>query len=453
MDEAPEPIELEAVSEDAAPSPESRRKRAWLIIILTVVLIALLVFAWRWRHATPAATPETEAEVVVSVKTAKATRQPIAAEVSAVGTIFPREQVTVSANINGQIAAMRLLKNAVVRRGETIATLDLRDLQAQRAEAVAALQEANINLRATRTSAIPQTNTQQQKDLADATAAVNNARAVYERRKKLYDQGGLALKDLQDTQLTLTNAENNLKFVKEAATISQTATKPNDIALANSKIQQAQQRIKTLDAQLSFANIPAPLTGIVTDQFQFQGEYATAGGRLVTIADISEVIVKAQFADSVVDRVEVGDAVTVLPTDAPDERLGGKVTLISRSSDAANRTVEIWVNLGNGAGRLRVGGAANVVIGTQQQQNAVVVPTAAVTLDAANEKTGVVMVVDEESVAHETKVEIGLKTAEFIQITSGLEGDETVVIEGNYALPDGTKVEEKKEETEGEAEK
>ena len=356
MDEAQEPIELEAESQDSAPPPESGRKRAWLMVLLTLALVAALVFAWRWRRATPAPTPEAEAEVVVSVKTAQATRQPIADEVSAVGTIFPREQVTVSASINGQIAGMRLLKNAVVKRGATVATLDMRDVQAQRAEAVAALQEANINLRATRTSAIPQVNTQQQKDLADAIAAVNNARAVYERRKKLYDQGGLALKDLQDSQLVLTNAENNLQFVKSAANISQSATKPNDIALANAKIQQAQQRIKTLDTQLSFARVAAPLTGIVTDQFQFQGEYATAGGRLLTIADISEVIVKAQFADSVAGRVKLGDAVTVLPTDAPDERLGGKVTLISRSSDPTNRTVEIWVNLGNGAGRLRVGG-------------------------------------------------------------------------------------------------
>jgi hypothetical protein len=51
------------------------------------------------------------------------------------------------------------------------------------------------------------------------------------------------------------------------------------------------------------------------------------------------------------------------------------------------------------------------------------------------------MVVDAQNVAHETKVTIGIRTADKIEIVEGLEGGETVVVEGNYALPDGTKVE------------
>ena len=51
------------------------------------------------------------------------------------------------------------------------------------------------------------------------------------------------------------------------------------------------------------------------------------------------------------------------------------------------------------------------------------------------------MVVDDQNVAHETKVTIGIRTPEKIEIVEGLKGGETVVVEGNYALPDGTKVE------------
>jgi len=61
-----------------------------------------------------------------------------------------------------------------------------------------------------------------------------------------------------------------------------------------------------------------------------------------------------------------------------------------------------------------------------------------------------VMVVDEESVAHETKVTVGVRTSERMEITSGLKGGETIVVEGNYALPDGTKVEVTESEKEGE---
>jgi multidrug efflux pump subunit AcrA (membrane-fusion protein) len=54
---------------------------------------------------------------------------------------------------------------------------------------------------------------------------------------------------------------------------------------------------------------------------------------------------------------------------------------------------------------------------------------------------GTVMVVDGSNVAHETKVTVGIRTPQTIQITSGLQGGETVVTQGNYALPDDTRVE------------
>ena len=68
-------------------------------------------------------------------------------------------------------------------------------------------------------------------------------------------------------------------------------------------------------------------------------------------------------------------------------------------------------------------------------------PASAVTLDAPNKNTGTVMVVDAGNVAHETRVTVGIRTPQAVQVTSGLKGGESVVTEGNYALPDGSKVE------------
>ena len=56
------------------------------------------------------------------------------------------------------------------------------------------------------------------------------------------------------------------------------------------------------------------------------------------------------------------------------------------------------------------------------------------------------MVVDAQNVAHETKVTIGIRTAEKIEIVEGLKGGEQVVVEGNFALPDRSKVEIAKDE-------
>ncbi len=418
---------------------EQRRRN----IIIGVALCAALVLLayWYFLRSKPAAATPPDTAVVVSVRTAKVERQTIAMEVRALGTIFPREQATVSSTIGGQIKQMRLLKNQIVRRGEVIAQLDTRDLLAQRAEATAALQSAQLQARGITTGAIPQANAQNQRDLQDARASVANARALYNRRQALYRQGGIALRDVEASQLALTTAEDNLRLVERTAALRTSAIIPNDQALARASVTQAEQRIASINTQLSFANIRAPLTGIVTDQFQFQGEYAAPGARLVNIADISEVIVKANFADTVAANLKVGDAATVIPGDLPGEHMGGRVSLISRSSDPLNRTVEVWVKLGNASGRVRTGSAAEIIVATNSANDALVVPASAVTLDATNADTGTVMLVDKDSVAHETKVKVGLRTPDRVQVQAGLNAGDTVVTQGNYALPDNTKVE------------
>jgi HlyD family secretion protein len=417
-----------------------RRRNLIIVASVAVVALLLLVFLiWRWRSSSPAG--EQTAAVVVSVKVAKVTKETIASPVSAVGTIFPREQATVAAKISAQIRSMGLLKNQVVKAGQVIATLESRDLVAQRNEAIASLNQERANERSVTTGTIPQTNAQDQKALRDAQAKVRNLSAIYERRLVLYQKGGISAKDLETSQTDLTTAENELRLAEQTVALRTKAINPNDRALAAARVQAAQQRVATLDAQLSYATIRAPITGIVTDQFQYQGEFAAAGGRLVNIADISEVIVKAPFADTVAAQLKVGDPATVLPTDTTGEQMTGKVTLVSRSSDPLNRTVEVWVTLANGAGRLRANGAAQITAATLTKTDAVVIPASAVTLDASNANEGTVMVVDATNVAHETKVVIGIRTPDKVEITEGLSGGETVVIEGNYALPDGTKVE------------
>jgi len=381
---------VNGTGEPAAKADAKRRRRIIFVVGALVVVALVLVLYVRKRSAQPAGAAPGGAEVVVGVRVARAERRPIAADSSTIGTIFPREQATLSPKVGGQIVRMRLLKNAVVQKGEVIAQLETPD-----------------------------------RDIRDARANLETARALYERRRALYAQGGIALREVEAARLALTTAENTVRLAEDRTGSSAADGNPGD----------------PRGAPLTYASVRAPISGVVTDQFQFQGEFAAAGAKLVTIADISEVIVKAQVADNVVAQVKVGDAVAVLLPDQPGVRLSGRISLISRSSDPVNRTVEVWVNLANPEGRLRAGGAAQVVVATKQTNDAIVVPASAVTLDAPNKNTGAVMVVDAGNVAHETRVTVGIRTAEAVQVTSGLKGGETVVTEGNYALPDGSKVE------------
>jgi HlyD family secretion protein len=419
-----------------------RRRRTMLITVAAVALVAIVavVLIWRSRSSSNAAAADA-ATPVVSVRVAKAEKQPIAAQVSALGTIFPRDTAQVSPKVSAQIKQMPLWKNRVVHAGDVIAVLESSDLRAQRNEAAAALSEAQASQQSVTTGTIPQNNAQDQKALRDARAAVDNARRTYERRQVLYGQGGISKKDLEASQFDLAKAENDLRLAEATVTLRTSSLNPNDRAQAAARVNQAQQHLGTLDAQLSYATVRAPISGVVIDQAIYEGSFAASGTPLVTIADTTQVIIKAPFSDTVAAQLKIGDVATVSPTDVTGEEMTGQVTLISRSVDLTSRTVEVWVTLGNGAGRLRVNGAAQVTVAANAKTDTVVVPSPAVTLDASNADEGTVMVVDDASVAHETKVKVGIRSGDKTEITSGLEGGETVVIEGNYSLPDGTKVE------------
>src|SRR5947209_6735283 len=173
-------------------------------VVLAVILVAALV--WRGCHK-PA---DEEANVVVSVQVAKAERGTISNEISTVATLAPRREATIMPKVSGQITRIGLVKNRVVRAGDVIAVLEARDLAAQRSEAAAALREAEASLHTTASGNVPLTNAQDTKAVRDARAALDNARKTLERRQALYEQGGISKKDLEASQLAVTQAEGDL---------------------------------------------------------------------------------------------------------------------------------------------------------------------------------------------------------------------------------------------------
>jgi HlyD family secretion protein len=415
-----------------------RQRRNWPFVAIPAAIIVLLAFLL-WPTSKHQA--EEEAAPVVSVNVAKAERGSISAEVTALGTITARREATVSSKIAGQIKQMALVRNKPVREGDVIAMLETRDIQAQSAEAAAAVQEARVNLNNLVSGTIPQTRAQDEKAVRDAQANVNNARALVERRERLYDQGGISKKDLEASQLALTTAENDLRLAQATSNLHTTTINANDRAAAEARLKQAQERLAGIETQLGYAVIRAPFSGVITEQFQFQGEFAAQGAKLFTIGDVSEVIVKVPVADTVAAQLKPGDTAKVLPQDLNGEEVVGIVSLVSKASDPQNRTVEVWINMKNSDGRLHANIAAKVILATQTANDVVVVPAAAVSLETATSEEGTVMVVDDQSIAHETKVTVGIRTKDKIEIKTGLKGGETVVVVGNYALPDNTKVE------------
>jgi len=125
----------------------------------------------------------------------------------------------------------------------------------------------------------------------------------------------------------------------------------------------------------------------------------------------------------------------------------GKVTVVSPAVDPNSTTVEVWVQAANLGERLRPGGTVKVFISAGTVAGALLVPVQAL-LPGAEGGTSV-MIVAGDSIAHERKVQVGVREGDRAQIIGDIKPGEKVVIGGGVGLQDGAKVAVGKPEAEG----
>lgn len=382
--------------------------------------------------------PETDTRVEVVVKQAQLGT--LTEDYPVVGNVDSPSKADVSPRVSGQITQMELLKNRRVEEGQPLAVLAQGDLGAQRLQAEAALSEAQLNLQSVQAVSLPQSSAQLQKNLADAQALYSNSDASYQRRLQLYNRGGLSLKDLQVTELALSNAKTSLQLAKDNLNIHKSGVVPNATEVARARIEQARERLAALDAQISQTVVRAPISGTITDQYLYQGDYATQGTKIVSLADLSRVLVKVNVPDNLASELSKGLPVTIVPQSNPNAMIPGNVSLISLSANRVNRTVEVWcAPESRESSRLKIGDAVEVIFKIQRPQS-VLVPKSAVTLDSPSASTGVVDIVDSQSIAQEIRVTVGQSNNQDVEVLKGLTGRETVIVDGNFHLPAGTRV-------------
>ena len=206
--------------------PPRWRTRRFIITAATIAGLLLIFLFWRACHKAPA---DSAAEIEVSVRVAKAERGTIANEITTVATLAARREAIISPRVAAPIAQMSLLTNRPVRAGEVLAVLESRDLTAQRAEAAAALTEAETNVHITANGSVAITNATDSKAVRDARANFDNATKTFERRKVLFDQGGISKKDLEASQLAVVQAETDLHLAETSGTAHRGVTNPGDI--------------------------------------------------------------------------------------------------------------------------------------------------------------------------------------------------------------------------------
>lgn len=345
-----------------------------------------------------------------SVTVAKAETRDLVETVLMTGTLVPREEVYVAAEIDGQAVIEILVEEGDrVEAGQVMArlsttTLDVLDAQlvatAARAEAAILQASAQIN---------------------EAEAGLQQADQSFQRIQALRKSGTVAAAAFDDA-----SAQRNVS-------IARVATARQGLALAEAEKATALASRRDLEIRRERSEIKAPVAGVVTRKTIRLGQIAAmASGPLFTLIRDGAIELEADASETTLARIKPGQIVKVAPPGGAV--VEGRVRLVAPEVNRATRLGRVRVAIDNATG-LSIGAFARGTVEIAAA-NGVTVPLSAVQFDA-NRAT--VQVVDGNRIETRT-VELGLRADGFVQIVSGLSAGAQVVSRAGTFVRDGDKV-------------
>jgi len=409
------------------------------------VLAAAILLAGCGKAKEEAA--EAEAPTPVMVETA--TLGAIDRIVTADAVLYPINQANVTPKISAPVKRILVNRGDHVRAGQLLAELESSDLAAAIEESKHQTEQTQAAYQALTGATVLEDRAKAEADVKAGQAAVDAARAAVDAAKKLYDnraalqrEGALAQRLVDDANLQwvqaqsqLTTAQNQLATAQNHLQIQAGEGQRDAIRGAEAQVNTAKAHTDGLTVQLSYARVTSPINGVIADRSVFPGEIAAAGSPLVSIVDISQVVARANVPVKEAAYITVGRPARIT---GPEGDLAGKVTVVSPSVDPNSTTVEVWVQTDNPGEKLKPGGTVRVAIIAETIQNTLVAPAAALlNSDEGGQK---VMVIDSTMVARERKVAVGVRQGDRVQIVSGVQPGEQVVVAGGLGLEDKAKV-------------
>ncbi|MDX3937123.1 efflux RND transporter periplasmic adaptor subunit [Stenotrophomonas sp.] len=376
--------------------------RFWKIVLLVVAVLVVAVVGVRLMGgkkgdaAGPAAEgrqgvdPANAGPVPVTV--IDAVRQDVPVYASALGTVAAMNTVTVSPQVGGQLISLNFKEGQEVKKGDLLAQIDPRTLQASYDEAAAAKRQNQAQL---------------------ATARSN-----YQRSNSPEYRQYVARTDL-DTQR------------------NQVAQFENAVAANEASMRAAQ-------VQLQYTRVTAPISGIAGIRAVDAGNIVSAGTALVTLTQIHPIHVVFNLPERqlpAVRQAQAAGAVDIAALDRSDSHVltdGGTLDVVDNQISSDSGTFRARALFDNEDNALWPGQFVNVRMQLRTIAGGVVIPTQAVMRGPDGEY--VYIVKPDSTVAMQT-VKSGVEVGDSqVQITEGLKGGERVVSEGQFRLKPGAKV-------------
>ena len=327
----------------------------------------------------------------LAVRTAPVVKRDLPEDVVLTGTLKPRAQVQVVAEVQARLLRVLRDEGARVTKGDVLAMLDETDyrLANDRARAMLAVAEAN------------RAHAQTEKERAD----------------NLLKTGGITDRDHLAAQVALQLAEAGLAQARaESAIVAQ---------------------------QLARTQVKAPFTGRVAKRLQDPGSMLAPGAPLFTLVDDSVLEFKAPVPSRDLAKVKLGAPVELGIDALPGARVSGRIARVEPLVDERTRSFQVVVEVPGRPGI--VGGLfARASVRVGQVEGALVVPPAGLVRDGSDPTRAEVFVV-RGGKAEKVAVTLGVEAPDGVQATSGLQAGDQVVLDPPTALASGAPVEVRNE--------
>jgi multidrug efflux system membrane fusion protein len=388
--------------------PATRRRRQWVLPLAVLVIAALVAGIWyAWPRAADAPGPGAgpgsgggkggrgdPASRPQPVVAAQARQGSIDVVLDALGTVTPRNIVTVRSRVDGQLINIAFREGQMVKAGDLLAEIDPRTYQVQL--------------------------TQAQGQMAKDQALLANARVDLQRYQTLLAQDSIA-KQQVDTQEALVRQYQGVIDADQGA-------------------------VDSAKLQLSFTRITAPIAGRVGLRQVDPGNmiHASDANGLVVITQMQPTTVVFPVPEDnlprVMKRLQSGDTIAVEALDRSQKvQLGtGKLVTADNQIDTTTGTVKLKAEFANENGILFPNQFVNVRMPVERRDNVVLVPSAAV--QRGSPGTYVYVVNDDQTVTV-TPIKVGAVQGETTEVQNGLRAGAHVVVDGADKLRDGAKVE------------
>ncbi len=329
--------------------------------------------------------------------------------VLASGTLQARDQISVGAQVSGQLKSLKVVLGQNVKKGDLVAEID---------------------------------STSQRNSVRNAAAALNLVKA--QKRSK---QASLRLAELtseRQRQMLDQNAGTRADYETAVATLDITRA---DVAAIDAQIEQAVISLDTAKVDLGYTRITSPIDGKVVAIVTKEGQTVNAAQQtptIIKVADLDTLTVKAQIAEADVTRVRVGQQVYFAIPGELDHRYSSRLRAIEPAPDTVNQDLvassgpnggsgvtAVYYNglfdVPNPEGKLRIAMTAQVSIVLAEAKRALTIPSIAL---GEPEETGeyIVQVAITPQRQEARKVRIGIDNGINAQVLSGLKVGEKVLL-------------------------